>query len=618
MGEKVSAVETTILKSIPMLKQIYNLPKKAKNILVTSSSTIIPLNIFASFDQRIGDGVIFPRYIVEYGQRFTFEDISHKENSLRAYYSLHSSNVVRSSIRFRGEPADQLLRALLSAENNKDVILGSIQRIILDNISSVRYVDQTIAFFRIDKYMSYFECDDFDTAARTGLHDYLNRASGDDLLSTVKQIEPVAYDVPQRLQDSGMAQTTIAYWARANEIDPQIRPSHVLLDTMLLQSSTHADDVMALLNNLDNKIPDKSYEHVILLPHIQKGGADKAAGQLIDYLASKSQTLVLLTESASFSTEIERYKEKQGVDVIEVKNDLAQYPVDIQVDSLRLLLGSLRPKTIDIINSQVAYWLFQSRYKNMATSIKWYLHAYAHVYEEGYKIPPFHNGLCDAYPVVERYFTDSQLFAGELREYYGIEKSKIAPVYIPLEQTVNKKTDYRRKNRIVWIGRISREKLFHEVLDIAEMLLKDGIAIDVWGPIDESYVSMDEIERHENVRYQGVFSSINELDFDDYDMLLFTTVNEGLPNVIVEAISGGLFVVAPSVGGIPESVEFGKNALRVVDEKSGQSYYDSLMEAYKIGSYKAQVTLYDLADKVINQHSIQTYSKIMDKLRNNK
>ena len=41
---------------------------------------------------------------------------------------------------------------------------------------------------------------------------------------------------------------------------------------------------------------------------------------------------------------------------------------------------------------------------------------------------------------------------------------------------------------------------------------------------------------------------------DSYDAFLYTSAFDGLPNVLLEALSAGLPVIAPDVGGIGEAV----------------------------------------------------------------
>ena len=47
--------------------------------------------------------------------------------------------------------------------------------------------------------------------------------------------------------------------------------------------------------------------------------------------------------------------------------------------------------------------------------------------------------------------------------------------------------------------------------------------------------------------------------YRDIDALILPSYNEGMPVVILEAMSYGLPVIATSVGGIPEIMEDGKN-----------------------------------------------------------
>jgi len=63
-----------------------------------------------------------------------------------------------------------------------------------------------------------------------------------------------------------------------------------------------------------------------------------------------------------------------------------------------------------------------------------------------------------------------------------------------------------------------------------------------------------------NVRFCGKRTDVEEL-LSVFDIFILSSLTEGLPNVILEAMSSGLAVVATNVGGIPEAVEDGKSGI---------------------------------------------------------
>ena len=57
-----------------------------------------------------------------------------------------------------------------------------------------------------------------------------------------------------------------------------------------------------------------------------------------------------------------------------------------------------------------------------------------------------------------------------------------------------------------------------------------------------------------SLEYNGPFDDFYALCPWEYDAFVYTSAYDGLPNVVLEAMSAGLVVIAPSLGGIPEAV----------------------------------------------------------------
>jgi len=77
--------------------------------------------------------------------------------------------------------------------------------------------------------------------------------------------------------------------------------------------------------------------------------------------------------------------------------------------------------------------------------------------------------------------------------------------------------------------------------------------------------------------------SINEI-LPAFDVLLLTSMAEGLPTVILEAMATGLPVVATDVGSIPEVVQHGTNGYvyKFGDTKKAAAYLESIMSDEKL------------------------------------
>ena len=66
------------------------------------------------------------------------------------------------------------------------------------------------------------------------------------------------------------------------------------------------------------------------------------------------------------------------------------------------------------------------------------------------------------------------------------------------------------------------------------------------------------------VNYKGKFNGISSIDTSQYDIYLYTSQTDGVPNILMEVISEGLPIVASNIGGISEVVKEGETG-KLVD-----------------------------------------------------
>ena len=86
------------------------------------------------------------------------------------------------------------------------------------------------------------------------------------------------------------------------------------------------------------------------------------------------------------------------------------------------------------------------------------------------------------------------------------------------------------------------------------------VKIDVFGTLTNAILPiLEQIEKSSVLEYKGAFDGFSFVA-ENYDGLLYTSTNDGTPNIVLEAMKSGFCVIAPSVGGIPDVV---------INEKTG-------------------------------------------------
>ena len=158
-----------------------------------------------------------------------------------------------------------------------------------------------------------------------------------------------------------------------------------------------------------------------------------------------------------------------------------------------------------------------------------------------------------------------------------------------------------KTNKLLWAGRFDSEKR-PELLPLIATELKQrslGLKIEMFGSAVLSSFDFDVFKDHKNLKYCGEFDGFYSLNLQEYDALIYTSYFDGLPNIILEALSVGMPVIAPNIDGIPEAVIDGETGLLVAADTSNQmqaNYYADVIE-----------TLYsdDVDMTVLSQNAIQ-------------
>ena len=159
----------------------------------------------------------------------------------------------------------------------------------------------------------------------------------------------------------------------------------------------------------------------------------------------------------------------------------------------------------------------------------------------------------------------------------GIPKDKIRLIYNAIELTdlrpateapeVRKRHDISTDQRVVGvIGRLSPEKgqlVFLQAMVRTVKSCPNVIALIIGEGQD--LAMLQDYCREKDLSDQVVFVGYQE-NIDEYyqvlDLLVLPSLSEGLPNVMLEAMSFGIPVLATSVGGIPEIID-NKNGILV-------------------------------------------------------
>jgi glycosyltransferase involved in cell wall biosynthesis len=139
----------------------------------------------------------------------------------------------------------------------------------------------------------------------------------------------------------------------------------------------------------------------------------------------------------------------------------------------------------------------------------------------------------------------------------------------------------RQRFLIGAVGRLSEEKGFHHLIDVVGRLVRDGhpvgLIIAGEGHLREQLQQqVDDLRLHDHVRLSGFLTDPREL-YHAIDLFVLSSLREGLPNVVLEAMASRRAVVATHCNGIPKLVQHKRNGL-IVPSDNAEALHDAIRE----------------------------------------
>lgn len=124
------------------------------------------------------------------------------------------------------------------------------------------------------------------------------------------------------------------------------------------------------------------------------------------------------------------------------------------------------------------------------------------------------------------------------------------------------------------VGRLSEEKGFHHLINVVSRLIGEGLSVGLViageGHLrDQLQQQINQLDLQNHVRLSGFLSDPREL-YRAIDLFVLSSLREGLPNVVLEAMASQRAVVATNCNGIPKLVQNEVNGLVVPTDNEAE------------------------------------------------
>ena len=307
---------------------------------------------------------------------------------------------------------------------------------------------------------------------------------------------------------------------------------------------------------------DDDISHVFLVPWLKRGGADLVTLNYINALKERESDKKIIVISTENSDSPWASRLPGNIKVIEFGKLYRSLPEKNQENLLVKVLVQAKPKVIHNINSGLGYRVFTKFGKSLNNNSKLFACSFCEeISSEGRLIGYPFKYLADCFQNLTAIFSDNQAFLNRLHYIYGFDKKKLIVHYQPMKISKPKRSDLTLAKvdhlNILWAGRLDKQKRPDLLIKILQKTKNKPYKFHIYGySLFKDDDSIKKIKKFSNAIFYGAYDGgIPALPTENYDVYLYTSEYDGIPNVLLEAITCGLVTVASNVGGISELIK---------------------------------------------------------------
>lgn len=390
--------------------------------------------------------------------------------------------------------------------------------------------------------------------------------------------DPVLQSALYKKRSAQLPADFVEAWKDINSIENQLYPTKSAIRSIGFHplSFNQRDLRFGLIYKQLVDQVSKKPDYLFLPPTLGVGGTEKLMFNYINAISHAHPDWHIAVIGRLH--EGHAYEIPKNVDFIDFEgatSGLTKYEKDIIWS--RLLI-QLRVKRLHIINNDIWYqWITDHQklliHEEYIVNASMFMREYTK--EEGRVRSYADPALSDAYAAINNVFTDNQNIIDEMLINNAFDKERLIVHYQPesLPITPPRKISSSKPLRILWAGRLAEQKRPDILKKIGQRLDAREFHIDVYG--SSTHYTGSFFNGVSTINYKGAFSGIQSIPTNNYDVFLYTSSVDGIPNILLEITALGLPIIASNDGGVREFIRNKKTGI-LVDIEDIDGYIKAL------------------------------------------
>ena len=375
---------------------------------------------------------------------------------------------------------------------------------------------------------------------------------------TTTELVDLLVETRSDLQDRLRTGTLGEMFAKATEVEP-------LIGGVWTESTRPIIPPLASVNSVDQIVTMHACQRaagfararlVLVCTEPRWGGGRRVEGHITHALTGhlEPHDIVVIYTDKSGTAPPGRFP--AGVREVDLAAEVEQMDRQAAHRMLVELIRSFHADAVVNINSTLLYQAMTTYGKALAASERLFLMLFCNEQLDmgnwlGLPLRYFYR----CFDLVEGVITDSDYLANWLRERHqlaGEEARRIhvfrAPVDAQIPVAAVPTSSPSRQPQVFWAGRWDRQKRIDIAFAVARCM--PDVQFRMWG---ESVLTPGHVgEAPDNVRLEGAYAHLSDLELSDADAWLYTSAWDGAPSQLLEVGMTGIPIVGSLVGGTGE------------------------------------------------------------------